>query len=78
VEQNPPPAVSGSRVKLRYMTQPKARPPSFVLFGSRTNALPESYLRYLANGLREAFDLPGVPIRIALREGKNPYARRKK
>ncbi len=71
--QNPPPAVSGGRIKLRYMTQTKARPPSFVLFGNRTNALPESYVRYLVNGLREAFDLPGVPIRLAFREGDNPF-----
>jgi GTP-binding protein len=77
-EANAPPAVSGARIKLRYMTQPKARPPSFVVFGTRTRALPESYLRYLVNGLREAFDLPGVPIRISLREGDNPYAPRKK
>jgi GTP-binding protein len=76
-EQNPPPAVSGARIKLRYMTQPKARPPSFVLFGTRTRALPDSYVRYLVNGMRDAFDLPGVPIRLAFREAKNPYARRK-
>lgn len=73
MEQNPPPAISGGRIKLRYMTQTKARPPSFVLFGNRTSALPESYVRYLVNGLREAFDLPGVPIRLAFREGDNPF-----
>ncbi len=73
VEQNPPPAVSGGRIKLRYMTQTKARPPSFVLFGNRTSALPESYVRYLVNSLREAFDLPGVPIRLAFRESDNPF-----
>ena len=61
-------------MKLRYMTQPKARPPSFVVFCSRAEALPESYVRYLTNGLREAFDLPGVPIRISLRQKDNPYA----
>lgn len=77
-EQNPPPAVTGGRIKLRYMTQPKARPPSFVLFGTRTNALPESYVRYLVNGLREAFDLPGVPIRLTFREGENPFAKKKR
>ncbi|MEX0591526.1 MAG: ribosome biogenesis GTPase Der [Xanthobacteraceae bacterium] len=76
-EQNPPPAISGGRIKLRYMTQPKARPPSFVLFGARTNALPESYVRYLVNSLRDAFDLPGVPIRLAFRAGENPYTKRK-
>jgi GTP-binding protein len=77
IERNPPPAVSGARIKLRYMTQPKARPPSFVLFGTRTKALPESYVRYLVNGMRDAFDLPGVPIRLAFREAKNPFAKRK-
>lgn len=73
-ESHPPPAVSGRRIKLRYMTQPKARPPSFVLFCSRTDAVPESYIRYLVNGIRETFDLPGVPIRLTLREKDNPYA----
>lgn len=74
---NPPPAVSGRRLKLSYITQPKTRPPTFVVFCTRADAVPESYLRYLANGLRDAFDLPGVPIRIMLREKKNPYARRR-
>jgi GTP-binding protein len=69
-----PPAVSGRRLKLNYMTQPKTRPPSFVLFCTRADAVPDSYLRYLTNGLRETFDLPGVPIRITLREKKNPFA----
>ena len=78
IQANAPPAVSGARIKLRYMTQPKARPPSFVLFGTRTDALPESYLRYLVNGLRDAFDLPGVPIRLSFREAKNPFAGRKR
>jgi len=73
LQQHPPPAVRGSRVKLRYMTQTKARPPSFVLFGTRTKALPESYVRYLVNGLREAFELPGTPIRLTFREPKNPF-----
>jgi GTP-binding protein len=76
-EANPPPAVSGARIKLRYMTQTKTRPPSFVVFGTRTRALPRSYVRYLANGLRETFDLPGVPIRLSLREGENPYKNRR-
>ncbi|MCB4769277.1 ribosome biogenesis GTPase Der [Ancylobacter sp. Lp-2] len=71
---HPPPAVSGRRIKLRYITQPKSRPPSFVLFCSRADALPESYIRYLVNGLRATFDLPGVPIRLTLREKDNPYA----
>ncbi len=76
VEAHPPPAVSGRRVKLRFMTQVKARPPSFVAWCSRPEALPESYLRYLVNGLRDAFGLAGVPIRLALRKGENPYARK--
>jgi GTP-binding protein len=74
VEAHQPPAVSGRRIKLRYITQANARPPTFVLFCSRPKALPDSYLRYLVNGLRESFDLPGVPIRLHLRKGDNPYA----
>ena len=70
---DPPPAVSGRRIRLDYLTQPKTRPPSFVLFMSRTDALPEAYRRYLVNELRDAFDLPGTPIRLTLREKKNPY-----
>jgi GTP-binding protein len=72
--QHPPPLVQGRRVKLRYMTQVKTRPPGFVLFCSRPEGLPEAYLRYLRNGLREAFDLRAVPIRLTLRKGENPYA----
>ncbi|MGH8732919.1 MAG: ribosome biogenesis GTPase Der, partial [Burkholderiales bacterium] len=75
---HPPPAVSGRPIRLDYMTQPKSRPPSFVLFLSRADAVPDAYRRYLVNALREAFDLPGTPIRITLREKKNPYAARKK
>ncbi|MEZ5788636.1 MAG: ribosome biogenesis GTPase Der [Xanthobacteraceae bacterium] len=75
---HPPPAVAGRRLRLNYMTQPKARPPSFVLFCTRADALPESYRRYLINGLREQFDLPGTPIRLTLREKVNPYAGRGK
>ena len=71
---NPPPAVSGRRLKLNYITQTKARPPSFVIFCTRADAVPDSYLRYLVNGMRETFGLPGTPIRITLREKKNPYA----
>jgi GTPase len=74
VEAHPPPAVSGRRIKLRYITQANARPPTFVLFCSRPKALPDSYLRYLVNGLRETFELPGLPIRLHLRKGDNPYA----
>jgi GTPase len=75
---NPPPAVSGRRLKLNYITQTKARPPSFVLFCSRADAVPQSYLRYLANSLREAFGLPGTPVRISLREKANPFAHKRK
>ena len=78
VASHPPPAVSGRRIRLDYITQPKSRPPSFVLFTSRADALPDAYRRYLVNSLRETFDLPGTPIRLALREKKNPYARRVK
>ena len=77
LERHPPPAVAGKRIKLRYATQTKARPPSFVLFGTRTNELPTSYTRYLVNGLREAFDLPGAPIRLAFRTAENPYDKKK-
>ncbi|MEA2758959.1 MAG: GTPase [Methylobacteriaceae bacterium] len=73
IAETPPPAVSGRRIKIRYMTQPKARPPHFVLFGNQLDELPTSYERFLANGLREAFALPGVPIRISKRQGDNPY-----
>jgi GTPase len=78
IQAHPPPAVSGRRLKLNYMTQPKARPPSFVIFCTRADAVPDAYLRYLVNGLRETFDLPGVPIRITLREKANPFAGRAK
>jgi GTP-binding protein len=72
--RHPPPLVSGRRLKLRYITQAKARPPTFVVFGTRAERLPEDYQRYLVNGLREAFELPGTPIRVQLRGTKNPYA----
>ena len=75
VEAHSPPAVSGRRIKLRYITQSSARPPTFVLFCSRPKTLPDSYARYLVNSLRETFDLPGVPIRLHLRKGENPYAK---
>src|SRR6266702_2944685 len=78
VDANPPPAVSGRRLKLNYITQAKARPPSFVLFCSRADAVPQSYLRYLINSLREFFELPGTPVRIALREKANPFAHKRK
>ncbi len=74
VEKHPPPAVSGRRLKLRYMTQAKMRPPSFIIFASRADGMPASYLRYLTNSMRETFDMPGTPIRLWVRGGKNPYA----
>jgi GTP-binding protein len=76
LEHHPPPVARGRRLRLRYITQVKARPPSFVLFASRPDALPESYQRYLVNGLRETFGLHGVPIRLHTRRGKNPYVRK--
>src|SRR5580692_5178813 len=78
VDANPPPAVSGRRLKLNYITQAKARPPSFVLFCSRADAVPQSYLRYLVNSMREYFELPGTPVRISLREKANPFAHKRK
>lgn len=72
--EHPPPLARGRRVKLRYMTQAKTRPPTFVVFTSIPEALPESYMRYLTNRLREDFKLPGIPIRLHMRKGKNPYA----
>jgi GTP-binding protein len=73
VEGNPPPLASGRSNRLRYMTQVKARPPTFAVWCSRPDELPETYSRYLINGLRTAFNMPGVPIRILLRTSKNPY-----
>jgi GTPase len=73
IEAHAPPMAKGRRVKIRYATQVSTRPPTFVLFVSQANALPDSYLRYLSNGLRETFDLPGVPLRLLLRTGDNPY-----
>ncbi|MCF3642364.1 ribosome biogenesis GTPase Der [Rhizobium sp. TRM95111] len=76
--QHPPPAVSGRRLKLKYMTQVKARPPGFMISCTRPEALPESYVRYLTNGLRNDFQLPGVPIRIHFKASDNPFAGRAK
>ena len=72
--RHPPPLVSGRRLKLRYMTQANVRPPTFALFASKPGDLPESYRGYLVKRLREDFELPGVPIRMMLRKGKNPYS----
>jgi GTP-binding protein len=76
VERHPPPAVAGRRLKLRYLTQTKARPPTFVAFCSRPDALPDAYRRYLVNGLRQTFGLNGTPIRLLLRKGDNPFSGR--
>lgn len=76
--QHPPPAVSGRRIKLKYMTQVKARPPAFMISCTRSDALPESYTRYLINGLRNDFDMPSVPIRIHYRSPENPYESKKR
>jgi GTP-binding protein len=75
---HPPPAVSGRRLKLNYITQAKSRPPSFILFCTRADAVPDAYKRYLVNSLRETFDLPGTPIRLTLREKANPFKGRAK
>ena len=75
---HPPPAVAGRRLKIKYVTQAKTRPPGFVVSCSRPDAIPQSYVRYLVNSLRESFDMPGVPIRVALRASENPFAGRKK
>lgn len=73
VDANPPPAPGGKRIKLRYVTQARTRPPTFVVFGSRTDALPGSYTRYLVNGLRKEMGFQGVPIRMNFRNTRNPY-----
>lgn len=74
LDHHPPPLVEGRRVKIRYVTQVKTRPPTFALFVNKPLDLPESYQRYLTTHLRESFDMPGVPVRLLLRKGKNPYA----
>ena len=73
VQRHPPPAVNGKRIKPKYMAQTKARPPTFVLFATRADQLPETYRRYLINSIRESFDLPGVPIRVTIKSGSNPF-----
>lgn len=78
VSRHPPPAVNGRHVSLKYITQVKSRPPTFAVFSSRAEEVPPAYKRYLVNGLREAFNVPGVPIRIFMRKTKNPYASRAK
>ena len=78
VAHHPPPAVAGRRVNVKYMTQIKSRPPTFIVSTSRPEALGAAYTRYLINGLRETFGLFGVPIRLALRKPDNPYASKRK
>ena len=78
LERHPPPAVAGRRLKIRYMTQAKSRPPHFVVFTSRPEAVPESYVRYLSNNLRETFELDGIPLRLSLRGGENPFDKGKR
>jgi len=75
---HPAPAVAGRRIRMKYMSQPKSRPPTFSVQCTRPEGLPTSYSRYLVNGLREAFDLYGTPIRLYLRKGDNPYAKKRK
>jgi len=75
IDRHAPPATSGRRIKMRYMTQVSTRPPTFVVFCSKPDALPDSYVRYLEKSLRTTFGFPGVPIRFNLRKGENPYAR---
>lgn len=77
VDRHPPPAVRGKRIRIRFMTQPSARPPTFIAFSQRADDLPDAYLRYMVNSLRKVFDLPGTPIRFNFRKGDNPYAKRK-
>ncbi len=77
LDRNPPPAPAGRRIKIRYMTQVNARPPTYVVFCSNPKGLPESYRRYLVNRLRDEFGFPGIPIRISLRRGNNPFAGRR-
>ena len=73
IENHPPPIFRGRRIRIRYITQNKARPPTFTLFASQPKGLPDSYIRYLINGIREEFNFPGVPIRINVRAGRNPF-----
>jgi GTP-binding protein len=73
LENNPPPAPGGKRIKLRYITQVNTRPPSFVIFGTRTDELPESYRRYLVNGIRKELGFGAVPVRLQTRSSKNPF-----
>ena len=73
LDRHPTPAVAGRRIRIKYMTQVKSRPPTFALFCTKADDLPASYIRYLSNGLRDDFNLPGVPIRFIVKNIKNPY-----
>ncbi len=73
-EAHPPPVVSGRRPRLRFMRQVATRPPTFAIFGGKLTKLPDDYVRYLTNGIRDTFGLPGTPIRLVLRQTENPYA----
>ena len=73
LDANPPPAPGGRRIKLRYITQAKTRPPGFILFGTRLDQLPMSYQRYLVNGIRRELGFEAVPVRLTLRSAKNPF-----
>jgi len=75
IEAHPPPLARGRRIRIRYMTQIKTRPPTFALWVSQPSELPDAYLRYLENGMREDFDLDGVPLRLQMRKGRNPYVK---
>lgn len=77
-QRHPPPAVAGRRIKIRYITQVNTRPPTFMAHCQRADDLPESYKRFLVNGIREAFDIHGVPIRLMMRKGENPYEHKKR
>ncbi|TNE66945.1 MAG: ribosome biogenesis GTPase Der [Alphaproteobacteria bacterium] len=78
LEKHPAPSVNGRRIKIRYGAQIKSRPPTFLLFCNRPDDLPDSYVRYMENELRRAFDLPGVPLRFVMKKGANPYESRRK
>ncbi|MCK5575301.1 MAG: ribosome biogenesis GTPase Der [Sphingomonadales bacterium] len=78
IERHPPPMVNGRPIKIRFAAQVKTRPPTFLLFVNRTDDMPKSYIRYLENDLRKTYDIPGIPLRIVMRKGKNPYESRRK
>ena len=75
-QMHPPPLINGRRIKIRYMTQIKTRPPTFILFAAKAEDLPDSYHRYLTNSIRETFGLEGVPLRLNVRRTDNPFDRK--